>query len=107
MLQFLVDVQLPGCSYHVPQRQTVFNGGYCTYTLREGKLYQGSVECTGLNIPPNPLAFRIAERVYSEVSHYCTALYFLCTNGLEYQREYHGPFVPSGRGSECYSDYLI
>ncbi len=96
MLQFLVGVQLPGCIYLIPKPCTrcrdCFDG---VYTTRDGKLFYWPylADKEELSPPFIPVALLDGGDDLAQ---------FLGPNGLEYTSY----FELTGRGSECWSEYL-
>jgi len=102
MLQFLADVQLPNCAYHIPQlRTTIYYGGY-RYLIQDEKLWVED-STTGLI---TRLFEQVDVKLLAINTHYRGYLhphiYLLSTTGVEYLCGQEN----SVRGPECYSDYL-
>jgi|SRR5665647_1508471 len=101
MLQYLVDVQLPSCGYRIPKRRIVTEWHGHKYWIHKGELFYGYgqsiqdvVDC--VNYTPLAIIMRHDEGIYPQ-------LYILSTSGTECL--YEG--IATGRGSECYQEYLI
>ena len=101
MLQFLVDVQLPNCSYRIPRLQTQFVLYGDVYLIRNKQIfirYACGTQEFNIYYPITVLA--ISEGPGNRNN---SVLYALSDTGQEYC-DYDDL---SDRGPECWRDYLI
>ena len=102
MLQFLVGIRLPDCTYHIPRRRITGDSICDEYSIRSGKfrsLYYMSSRSVEFNLTFTPLALVIPE---FDDDHPFGDPLLLGTDGLEYTVKSE----LTGRGSECWLEYL-
>jgi len=99
MLQFLVGVRLHDCSYPIPQLRTTIQYNGVTYLVRDGGLwmYGDSVsDQMEIDVKLTPVAIMVRDSF--------PPLRFLSDSGKEYYVQEW--IIGTGRGPECYKEYL-
>ena len=102
MLQFLANVQLPNCPYVIPQLKTKLRYGDNRYLICNKQVWgEHSIEKIITPFRSCPLTIPIALTIHHTNGY--PYLYVLTETGEEYTY----PRGLTGRGPECYSEYLL